>query len=160
MEGSERVRPGGARPARRERGAAAVELALVLPILLLLVFGIIAYGYMLSFRQGISQAAAEGARAAAVAQSDADRLTQARSAVNAALAPNSVSCSGSSLVRSGSTVGTCTIAVATCTGEASTIRCVTVTLDYDYKNYPLLSVPGVGVAMPDRLKYSAVARVS
>ena len=39
---------------RREDGAAAVEFALVLPILLLLVFGIIGYGYMLSFRQSIS----------------------------------------------------------------------------------------------------------
>ncbi len=51
------------RPARRERGAAAVEFALVVPLLLTLVFGIISYGYLLSFRQSLSQAAAEGARA-------------------------------------------------------------------------------------------------
>lgn len=58
---------GGRRTAsREERGAAAVEFALILPILVVLVFGIIAFGYMLSFRQALSQAAAEGGRAAAV----------------------------------------------------------------------------------------------
>jgi Flp pilus assembly protein TadG len=51
---------------RAEGGAAAVEFALVAPLLLLLVFGVISYGYMLSFRQALSQGAAEGARAAAV----------------------------------------------------------------------------------------------
>lgn len=143
-----------------ERGAAAVEFALVLPLLLLLVFGIISFGYMLSFRQGISQSAAEGARAAAVAQVESDRVPKARAAVNQALDSYGVTCSGSSLVRGGQTVGTCTIGVATCTGEASTVRCVTVTLDYDYDRFPLLPVPGVGLVVPDRLKYAAVARVS
>ena len=55
-----RVRPRRA-DARGERGAVAVEFALVLPLVLVLLFGIIGYGFMLSFRQGISQAAAEGA---------------------------------------------------------------------------------------------------
>ena len=54
------------REERGDRGAAAVEFALISPMLLLLVFGIVTYGYMLSFRQAIGQGAAEGARAAAV----------------------------------------------------------------------------------------------
>ena len=40
-----------------ERGAVLVEFALIVPVLLALVFGIISYGYMLSYRQGLSQAA-------------------------------------------------------------------------------------------------------
>ena len=57
---------GWRRTGREDRGAAAIEFALILPILVVLVFGIIAFGYMLSFRQAMSQAAAEGGRAAAV----------------------------------------------------------------------------------------------
>ncbi len=41
---------------RGERGAAALEFALIAPLLLMLVFGIIQYGYVLSFRQALSQA--------------------------------------------------------------------------------------------------------
>ena len=50
----------------RERGAAAVEFALVLPILIMLIFGIIDFGRMLNARITITEAAREGARAAAL----------------------------------------------------------------------------------------------
>jgi Flp pilus assembly protein TadG len=49
-----------------ERGAAAVEFALVLPILLMLIFGIVDFGRMLSAKITITEAAREGARAAAL----------------------------------------------------------------------------------------------
>lgn len=149
-----------ARRSRDARGAAAVEFALIMPILLLLVFGIISYGYMLSFRQAISQGAAEGARAAAVAQRDVDQQPDALAAMNQALDTYGVTCSGSTLTRDGESVGTCTVSTATCAGEPATVRCVTVTIDYNYDEHPLLPVPGVGVVLPDRLRYSAVARVS
>jgi len=49
----------------RDRGAAAVEFALVVPVLLLLVFGIIDFGLFfsdsLSARQGVREAARQGA---------------------------------------------------------------------------------------------------
>lgn len=154
------VASGHARRQRDTRGAAAVEFALIMPILLLLVFGVISYGYMLSFRQAISQGAAEGARAAAVAQRTADQLPAARSAMNEALASYDVECAGTTLTREGKSVGTCTVGVATCRGEAATVQCVTVTIDYNYDDNPLLPVPGVGLVLPDRLRYSAVARVS
>jgi Flp pilus assembly protein TadG len=131
-----------------------------MPILLLLVFGIISYGYMLSFRQAVSQAAAEGARAAAVAQRDADQQPDALAAMNQALDSYGVTCAGTTLSRDGDTVGACSVAVATCQGEAATVQCVTVTIDYNYADNPLLPVPGVGLVLPDRLRYSAVARVS
>jgi Flp pilus assembly protein TadG len=46
-----------------ERGAAAVEFALVVPILLILVFGIIDFGLAMTQQSLISNAAREGARA-------------------------------------------------------------------------------------------------
>ena len=44
---------------RRDVGASAVEMAIVLPLLVLLVFGIIDFGRMLNAQIEISQAARE-----------------------------------------------------------------------------------------------------
>jgi Flp pilus assembly protein TadG len=46
----------------RDRGAAAVEFALVFPLLLLIVFGIIDFGRALNTQITLTQAAREGAR--------------------------------------------------------------------------------------------------
>ena len=51
---------------RNDRGAAAVEFALVVPILLMLVFGAIEYGRIYSELEVLESAAREGARAASV----------------------------------------------------------------------------------------------
>jgi Flp pilus assembly protein TadG len=56
-----------ARP-RRERGAAAVEMAIVLPVLLMIIFGIVDFGRMLNAQVTLTEAAREGARSAAVGQ--------------------------------------------------------------------------------------------
>lgn len=48
----------------RSRGAAALEFALVLPILLMLVFGTIDFGYMINRTTVLNNAAREGAREA------------------------------------------------------------------------------------------------
>lgn len=49
-----------------QRGAAAVELALVLPLFLLLVVGVIDFGYFLFVSEVATNAAREGARAGSV----------------------------------------------------------------------------------------------
>lgn len=54
----------------KDQGSAAVEFALVLPVLMLILFGIIDLGRMLNARITLSQAAHEGARAAAIAGDD------------------------------------------------------------------------------------------
>lgn len=48
-----------------DRGAAAVEMALVLPVLLMMIFGIIDFGRMLNEQITLTEAAREGARAEA-----------------------------------------------------------------------------------------------
>jgi Flp pilus assembly protein TadG len=159
---------GRALPRRGHHGAAAVEFALVAPLLLLLVFGIISYGYMLSFRQALSQAAAEGARASAVSPypASADKETAALNAINDALNVDAygVTCSGvavgSALKKDGATVGSCSVVTAACESDP-TKDCVTVQLDYFYKANPLLpNFPGVGLVLPSDLSYAARARVS
>ncbi len=69
-----RARAGG-------RGQALVELALALPLLALLLFGIIDFGLGLSARIQVSNAVREGARLAAVKWSEADVEQQVRQKV-------------------------------------------------------------------------------
>src|SRR5215472_18044642 len=60
-----------------DRGAAAVEFALLLPLLLLLVFGIIDFGRAINAQITLTQAAREGARLAALGQPNVVSGTQA-----------------------------------------------------------------------------------
>jgi Flp pilus assembly protein TadG len=50
---------------RSERGASAVEFAIIFPVLILIVFGIIDFGYAFFVRNSIIAAMREGARTAA-----------------------------------------------------------------------------------------------
>lgn len=156
------MRGGMLRRRRSDDGAAAVEFALVVPLLLLLVFAIISYGVMLSFRQTLSQATTEGARAGAVALLDADRTGNAQDAVNDALGPSGVECDGTTLKRGTTTVGTCSIGAAQdCQNGAAGQMCLEVTLAYNYRDNALVpSFFGIDVFLPKTLTYTADARVS
>lgn len=57
---------------RSSRGQAILELALVLPVLLLLVFGIVEFGRIFHAYLVVTQAAREGARVGVVGGTDAD----------------------------------------------------------------------------------------
>ena len=77
-----------ARRAPRDRGAAAVEFALLLPLLMLLVFGIVDFGRALNAQITLTQAAREGARMAALGEANVVSGTQAAAT---GLSPVSVS---------------------------------------------------------------------
>jgi Flp pilus assembly protein TadG len=51
---------------RNERGAAAVEFAILLPVLMLILFGTIEFGLIMYFREVITNASREGARSGIV----------------------------------------------------------------------------------------------
>src|SRR6266699_2915884 len=72
----------------RDRGAVAVEFALLLPMLLLLLFGIIDFGRALNAQITLTQAAREGARLASLNQPNVVSRTQAAAT---GLSPVSVS---------------------------------------------------------------------
>jgi len=61
----------------RDRGAAAVEFALLLPVLLLIVFGLIDFGRALNAQITLTQAAREGARLDALGQPNVGPRAQA-----------------------------------------------------------------------------------
>lgn len=132
---------------RQEDGAAAVEFALVLIPLLTLVLGVLGYGFMLSFRQSVSQAAAEGARAAAVAPPSANRQAIAFAAIETAMSKK-CNVPGTYLTCAVSTPSSCT-------------TCVAVTATYAYTSDPTKPVfLGLGLVMPDKLTYTATARIN
>jgi Flp pilus assembly protein TadG len=61
---------------RHQRGGALIETALVLPVLLMLVFGIVGTGRIVQARIGVSGVAREAARAAALADTAAQASSQ------------------------------------------------------------------------------------
>ena len=156
----------GGRAADRERraesGATAVEAALVLTFVVLpIVFGILSYGYMLTFRQSLSQAATEAARAAAIkavsgttAERQAAQTLAATSAVDEAVSAfnGSMKCGQAHL--------DCAVTFVPCP-DVSATGCVKVAVSYPYRDHSLLpSVPGLGFTLPSSVGYAAVAGVS
>lgn len=141
------------RRGRGEHGAALVEFAIASVVLLVLLFGIISYGYALSFKQGLTQAAAEGARAGAVA-STGQAVAAAAAAVTPALGAFDKSCSSSGMSCTYSTT-------ASDTGCSAGTSCLRVRVSYDYKNHPLLpKVPGLGLLLPDTLSSTSITQVN
>ena len=147
---------------RSESGAAAVEAALVLCFVVFpIVFGILSYGYMLTFRQSLSQAATEAARAAAVksvsgtqAERQAAQTTAATAAVNAAVG------TFSSSMQCGQAHLTCDVSFQSCP-DVSASGCIEVAVSDPYRDHSLVpSLPGLGILLPQTVGYSAVAGVN
>ncbi len=87
----------------RDRGAAAVEFALLLPVLLLVIFGIVDFGRALNAQITLTQAAREGARLAALGQSSSAVVSRAQAAATG-LSPVTVTVSSTCPVNAGAGV--------------------------------------------------------
>ena len=96
-----------------DRGAAAVEFALIVPVLLLLVFGIIEFSRLYNEQISLTNAARSAARVMAIGNNQGDAVT---AAIYASPALNPELTSGQVLFSPG----------ACATGET-----MTVTIDYD-----------------------------
>lgn len=156
---------------RSDDGAALVEFAFVSIPLLLIVFGIIQFGLILSFKQDMTRAAAEGARAGAVAlptgsetpaaaaQSAADEaVREAVAEFGGGFATDDPLALGKGCQRDGMT---CQPAVVAPCASEPTLECVTVELTYDYESHPLYGrVPLIEVFLPDTVAASSVARIN
>jgi Flp pilus assembly protein TadG len=135
-----------------EAGTALVEMAFVVVLLSVFLFGIMTFGYLMSFKQNMTQAAAEGARAGATAPS-ADVAADALAATNSSLASFGQSCGNGAM--------TCTITPLVNCPSAASGHCVTVALDYDYANNPILPVvPLIGSALPSHILANSSAETN
>jgi len=122
-----------------ERGAAAVEFAIVAPLLFLLVFAIIDFGFAFHGWDAVQNAAREGARVGAVTPSVSAIQARVRSA-SSFLDQSKVNVTVQCARGGSSSFGTC--GAGSSWAEGDLIR-VTVTYDYSYMT-PLPSFVGMG----------------
>jgi Flp pilus assembly protein TadG len=108
---------------RSERGVAALEFAIVAQLLLLLLYGMLMYGFVFALDHNITQAAAEGARAGL--QKTSGQAAYAQSVAQSHLNFGQDSTS------------TVTATIANCSYDAS-YQCLTVTILYDNRAHPVL----------------------
>lgn len=144
---------------RRERGSNIVEFAMVAVLLFMLLFGIIGFGVMFSFKQTLTQAANEAARSAAVQQgTTAQKQAAAQQSVQAFEAwGRNCSHPGMSSCASGITVHDC----GGTTDTAALPDCITVRLSYDYGSYPIVpNLPFIGALLPDTVQSTATAQLT
>lgn len=159
-----------------EAGTAILEFTFVAVLLLTLVFGIINFGLILSFKQDVTRAAAEGARAAAVAQpssvqGDLDpRRLAGDAAVKEAVRSFNKECGTGGTVCAAQ-IHDCDYSVPetnfSSTPDSNGYKnntapdCVTVKISYDYAGYPLLvPVPLISAFLPDEIKARSVSRLN
>ena len=82
-------------------GAAAVEFALVAPLLVALLLGIVAFGSFLGFAHGLQSIASEAARAAIAGLDSAERVALATAAARRGLAANPLLTGGTITIAAG-----------------------------------------------------------
>jgi Flp pilus assembly protein TadG len=118
------------RRARDQRGAAVVEFALIAPILLLLVFGIIDFGWMLNKSTLVNNTSRDAARVASLdgSYADIDSTVDAELA-SAGIDPDDVTVRIACTNASGTN---CTGSSASYDANATTGSTVTVTITYNH----------------------------
>jgi len=87
----------------RARGAAVVEFAVVLPLLLTILFGIIEYGWVFMVRQTLQTSAREGARIA-ILQTSTEPYTAALSRIADLMQPTGLTTYNPTVILDGTTI--------------------------------------------------------
>ena len=159
---------------RLQKGAAAIEFAILFPIFFLIFYAVVTYGLIFAAQQTLTLAAAEGARAAVrypaasgggsstnkAAQLQA-RLTAACAGLGSAACGNTVS-NAAGLYATSGLCGT-GAASFTASSDPSKVNCVTMQVNYNYATAPLiprLLGPLMSLPTPNILRGQAVAQIS
>lgn len=132
----------------RQRGAAAIEFALIFPVFFAIFYAIVSYGLILAAQQSLTLAAEEGARAAL-------KYQPATSQGGALGARATAACqTAQSIINwlpNGYVAGGCSSSVAPCSYDGA-LQCIKVTLSYNYAQNPLIPpLPFFGVILPNNL---------
>ena len=135
-----------------DRGTAALELAFILPVFLLIVYGGLSFGLALAAKGSVTQAAAEGARSAIgatiiAADNGSQCAAYTRTAQTQALQALKGLGTASTYAAVTPTAGM--LAGGACQDNAVTGVIVTVTVTYPYGAHPTIpKAPGLGLVVP------------
>ncbi|CAB3731039.1 hypothetical protein LMG24238_05739 [Paraburkholderia sediminicola] len=137
-----------------QRGATAIEFALVFPIFFSIFYVIVTFSMIFVAQQSLTLATAEGARAALNYRS-ASSVPGAIS-LRATAACNTATNMVAPMIQSAA----CQTAQATCNYD-STMTCIAVTLTYNYAASPLIpTLPGLGLLLPQNLSSTATVQLN
>lgn len=161
MTDEEHQLPGVRRRLRDQRGAALVEFAISCSLFLGLIYGAVSYGVVFWVKSSITHAATEGARSSigsvlscptppgACVSAQARAQSFAQGIVN-------------NLLPSGyAGHANVTASPPTNCPNASTLTCITVTVTYPYKNFPIVpALPPVFPVLPNTLTSTATVMLT
>jgi Flp pilus assembly protein TadG len=138
----------------RERGATAVEFALLFPLFFIIFYAIVTFSLIFVAQQSLTLAAEEGARAVL-------NFQQADNAADALTKRMSAACTTATSMSNGLIAGsTCVATPNACTYDP-TMDCVSVTLNYNYAANPLVPpVPLLNVVLPKQLTSTAMIQIN
>ncbi|MNS22393.1 TadE-like protein [compost metagenome] len=126
---------------RDRRGVAAIEFAIVAPLLIMMMFGMIMYGSWFWMAHSVQSMASEGARAAIAGLDPAEREQLARAFV-------------------GLQVGDLGLDSAKAAVEVeSTPNVIRVNIAYDASDHPLMALSGLIPSPPKVIRRTAVVRL-
>ncbi len=126
---------------RDRRGVAAIEFAIVAPLLIMMMFGMIMYGSWFWMAHSVQSMASEGARAAIAGLDPAEREQLARAFV-------------------GLQVGDLGLDSAKAAVEVeSTPNVIRVDIAYDASDHPLMALSGLIPSPPKVIRRTAVVRL-
>ncbi|KVE27810.1 pilus assembly protein TadE [Burkholderia vietnamiensis] len=153
----------GCRKRDRQRGATAVEFAIMFPLFFMIFYAIVSFGMILLIQQSLTFAVSEGARAGLTyapslgsdqnpCTSVSKPMTRTQSACNTAL-------SSLSWLNGNPQPASVTVKTNACTdGSASPTNCLTVTVSYVPLQW-LTSIPLLGQVLKGPLTSSAVVQI-
>ena len=158
---------------KKQKGAAAIEFAIIFPIFFLIFYAIVTYGLIFAAQQTITLAASEGARAAVRYQTgkddaarQAERIKAACDMSNQALAwlrKTSTGQAGTQGVCATGITSTVVTADKALCSNLTGVTCIKVLVTYDYEKAPLIPKllgPLMSLPTPKSLQGQAVAQIS
>ncbi|MCU1461457.1 MAG: hypothetical protein JWO37_1532 [Acidimicrobiales bacterium] len=163
---------------RNESGVALVEFAFVLVLFVMLLWGIISFGYAWSLKEQMQHGAQEGIRSALVATASAgDDTAKQTAAVDSARAklqsmlgadsaePTATPAGGLEIITSNYSVVAGKPVYQPCKTTAGTdepnTKCMTITLTYYWANKPKIApLPGIFAFLPSTIHTTVTGKIS